>query len=104
VAVRLALHLAARPPQAALDASYARWLRAHRRQVRFCLQLNRLLFSAFAPEQRYHVLERFYRLPAETIRRFYALDTSTADRARILCGRPPTGFSLGRWLVGGSPA
>jgi lycopene beta-cyclase len=104
VAVRLALHLAARPPHAALDASYARWLHAHRRQVRFCLRLNRLLFSAFAPEQRYHVLERFYRLPDETIRRFYALDTSAADRARILCGRPPRGFSLGRWLAGGPHA
>ncbi|HTV20567.1 MAG TPA: lycopene beta-cyclase CrtY [Polyangiaceae bacterium] len=99
VAVRLALHLAAHAPGAALGAEYARWLRAHRRQVRYCLLLNRLLFTAFAPEQRYHVLERFYRLPSETIRRFYALDTSAADRARILCGRPPRGFSLGRWLA-----
>lgn len=100
VAVRLALHLAARPAKAALGDEYERWLRAHRRQVRFCLGLNRMLFSAFAPEHRYHVLERFYRLPIETIRRFYALDTSAADRARILCGRPPQGFSLGRWLAG----
>lgn len=104
VGVRLALHLAAHPPQAALDVDYARWLRAHQRQVRFCLHLNRLLFSAFAPERRYHVLERFYRLPPETIRRFYALDTSAVDRARILCGRPPRGFSLGRWLAGGPRA
>jgi lycopene beta-cyclase len=100
VAVRLALYLAARPAHAALGEDYARWLRAHRRQVRFCLFLNRMLFSAFAPEQRYHVLERFYRLPSETIRRFYALETSAADRARILCGRPPKGFSIGRWLAG----
>jgi lycopene beta-cyclase len=99
VAVRLALHLAARPAQAALGADYARWLRAHRRQVRFCLGLNRMLFSAFAPERRYHVLERFYRLPSATIRRFYALDTTASDRARILCGRPPQGFSLARWLT-----
>jgi lycopene beta-cyclase len=100
VAVRLALYLAGRPAHAALGEDYARWLRTHRRQVRFCLFLNRMLFSAFAPEQRYHVLERFYRLPSETIRRFYALETSAADRARILCGRPPKGFSIGRWLAG----
>jgi lycopene beta-cyclase len=104
VAVRLALHLAAHPPHAALGAEYARWLRAHRRQVRFCLGLNRMLFTAFAPERRYHVLERFYRLPSPTIRRFYALETTAADRARILCGRPPKGFSLARWLAGGPSA
>jgi lycopene beta-cyclase len=104
VAVRVALHLAARPAQDALGPEYARWLRAHRRQVRFCLHLNRLLFTAFAPEQRFNVLERFYRLPIATIRRFYALDTTPADRARILCGRPPRGFSLGRWLAGGPSA
>ena len=100
IAVRLALHLAARPPHAALGPEYASWLAAHRRQQRFCLGLNRMLFTAFAPEQRFHVLERFYRLPPETIHRFYALDMSAADRARILCGRPPRGFSLGRWLAG----
>jgi lycopene beta-cyclase len=100
VAARLALHLAARPARDALGADYVQWLRAHRRQLRFCLSLNRLLFRAFAPERRYHVLERFYRLPSETICRFYALDTTAADRARILCGRPPAGFSLRRWVAG----
>ena len=99
VAVRLALHLAARPAHAALGEEYARWLRPHHQQVRFCLGLNRMLFDAFAPEQRHHVLERFYRLPVETIRRFYALELSQTDRARILCGRPPRGFSLRRWLA-----
>jgi lycopene beta-cyclase len=104
VALRLALFLAARPARSALGADYARWLGEHRKQVQFCLCLNRLLFSAFAPEQRYHVLERFYRLPEDTIRRFYALDTSLADRARILCGRPPSGFSVRRLLARGQPA
>jgi lycopene beta-cyclase len=104
VALRLALHLAARPARSALGADYARWVGEHRRQVHFCLCLNRLLFSAFAPEQRYHVLERFYGLPEATIRRFYALDTSLADRARILCGRPPRGFSVRRLLARGQLA
>lgn len=104
VALRFALHIASRPAVAALDASYVRWIERHRQQVRYAVWLNRLLFEAFAPEQRYHVLERFYRLPADTIRRFYALETTPADRARILCGRPPTGFSLSRLLAGGPPA
>jgi lycopene beta-cyclase len=35
------------------------------------------------------VLERFYRLPEETIQRFYAGDLSTLDRIRLLTGKPP---------------
>ena len=101
VALRLALHVAARPASEARGAAYERWLDAHARQVRFCLRLNRLLFGAFPPEQRVHVLERFYRLPESTIRRFYALETSAGDRLRILCGPPPRGFSARRWIAGG---
>ncbi len=100
VALRFALHIASRPARAALDQSYSRWLAQHERQLRFSVWLNRLLFGAFAPEQRCHVLERFYRLPVETILRFYALETTGLDRARILCGRPPSGFSLRRLLAG----
>ena len=41
------------------------------------------------------MLERFYReMPEDTIRRFYALDMTVGDRARLLLGRPPRGFSL----------
>jgi lycopene beta-cyclase len=98
VALRFALLIAAQPAGAALGAEYARWISEHRRQVRFCLWLNRLLFGAFHPARRYHVLERFYGLPLDTIRRFYALETTPADRARILCGQPPRGFSLWRLL------
>jgi len=104
VAVRFALHIASRPARAALDTGYADWIAGHRRQVRYAVWLNRLLFEAFAPEHRRHVLERFYRLPPATIRRFYALETTPLDRARILCGKPPTGFSLSRLLAGGHPA
>jgi lycopene beta-cyclase len=101
IALRFALHLASRPVQEAFGAEYQSWLARHQRQVRFGVLLNRLLFEAFAPAERYRVLERFYRLPAATIRRFYALETSATDRARILCGRPPSGFSLRRLLAGG---
>ncbi len=68
------------------------------RQARFCVLLNRLLFRAIAPESRRNVLERFHTLKEETVLRFYALDTTPADRARILCGRPPRGMSLRRAL------
>jgi lycopene beta-cyclase len=101
IAVRFALHLAERRVEDALGADYQRFLSRHKRQARFCTNLNRLLFDAFAPAERYRVLERFYRLPAPTIRRFYALQTTLADRARILCGRPPAGFSFRRLLSRG---
>lgn len=101
VALRFAEYVASRPAAAARGADYALWLGEHRKQQRFCVRLNRLLFDAFAPEERHHVLERFYRLPVETIRRFYALETTATDRARILCGRPPAGFSLRRLIAGG---
>lgn len=101
VALRFALLVASLPAELALGARYQHMLAEHERQFRFCLWLNRLLFGAFEPEQRHAVLERFYRLPAATIRRFYALETLRSDRLRILCGRPPRGFSLGRFIQGG---
>jgi lycopene beta-cyclase len=65
-----------------------------RRQARFAMALNRLLFRWFDPAERWHVFDRFYRLPEATIRRFYALDMTAGDQIRILAGRPPRGFSL----------
>lgn len=94
VATRLALHLASRSPHGVFDDTFDTLMRRHHRQVRYCLLLNRMLFGAFAPDERYRVLEHFYRLPAATIRRFYALEMTVTDRARILCGRPPQGLSL----------
>jgi lycopene beta-cyclase len=51
--------------------------------------LNRMLFNAAHPSERYVVLERFYRLSPDLISRFYAGRLNWADRARILIGRPP---------------
>lgn len=99
VALRLALHLAEHFDDPLGDA-LGELCREHARQFRFAALLNRLLFSAFRPEDRWNALARFYRLPAETIRRFYALDTTTSDRARILCGRPPSGISVRAFLGG----
>lgn len=73
-------------------------------QARFARWLNRLLFGAFAPTERIHVFERFYGLPEETIARFYALRTTPLDRSRILCGRPPRGFSVRQLIAGETPA
>jgi len=63
------------------------------RQQRFAVLLNRMLFRGFVPENRRAAFERFYRLPAETVRRFYSLSLRPTDRARIVCGRPPRGLS-----------
>jgi lycopene beta-cyclase len=63
-------------------------------QARFLCFLNALLFRAMPDELRRNVLERFYRLPEGTIRRFYAMALTRTDRMRLVCGRPPRGFSV----------
>ena len=62
-------------------------------QQQLALRMNWMLFQWFKPLQRHHVLARFYRLPATTIERFYALDTTAVDRLRLFVGRPPRGMS-----------
>jgi lycopene beta-cyclase len=94
VAVRLAEHVAEHEPEAVFGRDLDRLASAHRRQARFAHLLNRLMFGAYPPQERWHVLERFYRLPEATIARFYALRLRTSDLGRILGGRPPSGLSL----------
>jgi lycopene beta-cyclase len=55
----------------------------------FYRTLATLLFKAAEPDQRYQVLERFYRLSPDLVQRFYAADSTRADQLRILAGRPP---------------
>lgn len=55
----------------------------------FYRMLDAMLFRAAEPEQRYRVLERFYRLDRGLIGRFYAGRSSFGDKARILFGKPP---------------
>jgi lycopene beta-cyclase len=98
-AARLAELVADSWPAAPAPERLAALQGEQREQARFATLLNRLLFRACAPEQRWRVLERFYRLPEPSIARFYALQTTRADRARILLGAPPRGVSLGRALV-----
>ena len=55
----------------------------------FLRMLNRLLFRAAEPAERYRVLQKFYQLPEPTIARFYADRLTLMDKARLLTGRPP---------------
>lgn len=68
----------------------------HWRSGGFDRLLARMLFRAADPPERYRVLERFYRLPGPLISRFYSGQSTLADRARILMGKPPV--SIGRAL------
>lgn len=63
--------------------------RRHWKRQRFFRVLNRMLFRAAEPEQRYRVLEHFYRLPEPLVERFYAGRLTWSDRIRILSGKPP---------------
>jgi lycopene beta-cyclase len=51
--------------------------------------LNRMLFRAASPAERYRVLERFYGLPEALIARFYGARLTGLDKVRILSGKPP---------------
>lgn len=62
--------------------------RQWRRQGFFRL-LNRMLFLAGKPNNRWRVMQRFYALPDDTIARFYAGDLTLCDKARLLTGKPP---------------
>lgn len=93
IAARLASLVASLPAERLVGPELAAHVAAHARQMKFALRLNHMLFRWFPPEQRFHVLERFYRLPEPLIRRFYALALTGLDRARILVGRPPRGMS-----------
>jgi lycopene beta-cyclase len=90
-AAGLALTVAANAdmPGAALATLLADQAREHWRATRFYRLLGRMLLRATEPSQRYKVLERFYRLPRPTIERLYAGRSTSVDRRRILCGKPP---------------
>ncbi|WP_255568031.1 lycopene beta-cyclase CrtY [Brevundimonas sp. PAMC22021] len=51
--------------------------------------LNRMMFKAAEPGERYRVLQRFYHLPQPLVERFYAGRLTWGDRLRILSGKPP---------------
>ncbi|MEG3149485.1 lycopene beta-cyclase CrtY [Sphingomonas sp. ZT3P38] len=59
------------------------------RQRGFYRMLDKMLFKAAEPAERYRVLERFYRLDPRLIGRFYAGRSTMTDKARVLMGKPP---------------
>jgi lycopene beta-cyclase len=97
-AVRLADDLAAR--KEFNDEELFVWTRRRSeeswRRNSFFRLLNRMLFRAAEPDQRYRVLERFYGLPEPLIRRFYAGRLRWSDKLRLVTGSPPV--PIGRAL------
>lgn len=90
-AVRLAERVAAMQDidAAPLFAALREEARREWQGQRFFRLLNRMLFLAGRPEQRWRVMQRFYRLPAPLIARFYAGRLHLGDKARLLSGKPP---------------
>ena len=71
----------------------------------FYRMLDRMLFRAADPDERYRILERFYRLDPQLVRRFYAGQSTMMDKVRILTGKPPVPIARAlRAVVGGKPA
>jgi len=90
-AVALADEIAAALPcdAPALSQRIESFARRQWREQHFFRLLNRMLFLAGRPEKRWQVMQRFYRLDAGLISRFYADRLYFRDKARILCGKPP---------------
>ena len=61
----------------------------HYHEENFMRLLNRMLFRAAKPTERYKVLERFYGLSEGIVERFYRNRLSKKDKLRILAGKPP---------------
>lgn len=87
-AVAFALWLVDQPLDGLATASRAR-AAAHWKAGGYYRLLGRMLFRAAAPDRRWRIFERFYRLRPDLVGRFYAGRSTWADRIRILCGRPP---------------
>jgi lycopene beta-cyclase len=98
IAVRVALAVARSPTPDDARAAVASVARDLGPQQRFGRLLNRLMFDAMPAASRWTAFERFYRLPDETIARFYASRSTWRDQARVLVGRPPAGLSWSRIL------
>ena len=72
------------------EQSIATWKRRG-----FFRLLNRMLFRAAEPAERYRVLQRFYGLREPLMARFYAGRLTRLDKARIVSGVPPVPFFAG---------
>jgi lycopene beta-cyclase len=94
-AVRFASWLAREAPlDHRLGAATRARARRHWSKGGYYRLLSAMLYKAAEPTRRYKVLERFYRLRAPLIGRFYAGESTLSDKLRILSGKPPV--PLGR--------
>ena len=85
----LAIAAEADLPGAQLAAMMEARARAHWRSTAFYRMLGTMLYGVPDPDNRYRVFERFYGLSEPLIERFYAANSTLADRARVLIGKPP---------------
>lgn len=70
----------------------------------FFRMLDKMLYRAGEPDERYRILERFYRLNPALIGRFYAGQTTMFDQARILTGKPPVTIGAAIRAITSKPA
>lgn len=96
-AVRTALMIARQQDFTVLAATLRAQAARLWRERGFYRLLDRMLFRAAAPAERYKVLQHFYRLDPGIIERFYAARSTAFDKIRILSGRPPV--AIGRALA-----
>jgi lycopene beta-cyclase len=89
-AVRFASWLAQEAPlDHRLGAATRARAKRHWKRGGYYRLLSAMLYKAAEPTKRYKVLERFYRLRAPLIGRFYAGESTLSDKLRILSGKPP---------------
>jgi len=98
--VRLAHWLTTVSPEEATGPALGAVRADHVRRTRFARRMNWALFRLADPDQRIHMLARFYRRPDDLIRRFYGLELTALDAWRVVVGAPPRGM---RWRPRRSP-
>ncbi len=101
-AVRTAAALPALVDRGDLSARLRARAAASWRRQRFYRMLGAMLFRAADPDDRYRIFQRFYGLAPGLIARFYAGRSRTADKLRILSGKPPVSVrralaALSKW-------
>lgn len=67
------------------------------REGRFYRMLDTMMFDGAGAEDRYKILERFYRLSPALISRFYAGRSTLGDKLRLVSGKPP--IPVGRGIA-----
>ncbi|MEI7973866.1 MAG: lycopene beta-cyclase CrtY [Bdellovibrio sp.] len=92
------------PSQENFERTQARFQKEEQQQENFYLMLNRMMFQAAANDERYRILQKFYRLPEGVVQRFYSGRLSWLDKARILSGRPPVSVAKALRAIIAPPA